>query len=798
MTKYRGKPSIQSYITTSVVSMRHWSRKLISAALLLITIGLFGNSNLFNYPVTRKLSESPTIHTFIDPNKLADVHVLELWDEEWKGAGFNTQLLTLEDAKNHPKYDEMKKLIDEHAFENDDATSFYRWMAMSASGGGWISTHYTFPTNFPVDNAQYLPNEGALTSFQAHIPTLVSGNAEEYDRVMGLMLDAILDIPGSKSDEVALHALREEGNHNIHFYYPPDYVQRGFAYDAPGTVDCDAMSKVRAVNIAPEHLVDAKMNGLYPLEESNEVSPILDGKAHQIFLQQWRSQCGGETRPVMHTFFHSVSSMPAEERVLELWKEEWGNAGFDTVVLTLDDAKKHPDFKAVETLMRPLHGKAGYNSLCFYRWFAMAASGGGWMSDHDTLPTNFPIDEGLNLPNGGNFITFQSHVPALMSGTADEWDRVSKLIMDAIPRISDLPGEESKTISDMHALYVLNREGNGSITFVPLGKQVIEGYLYDTPGKVNCDKMSVGRAIHMSHALTHKAVTAGLYPIEVTEEDPVGKETRAEGAKIFMNDWRNQCKGVVAKPVMHTFFLSRSSIEEAVLQLWKDEWTAAGFNPVVLTMGDAEKHPDFNEVKDIMIPLHGETGYDSLCFYRWFAMATAGGGWMSDHDTFPLNFPLELGFKLPNDGTFTSFQRHIPALLSGTKDEWNRVSKLVLDAIPRIEEGGVMSDMYALNVLRNEDNAGILFDEGNRVNSGFLYDAPRTVNCEKAEEVLAVHMAHSSVHGAVDSGLYPLEITTSDPTGTTRRAEASKVFLDDFRAQCKVESGNNWVRLLAT
>jgi len=287
-----------------------------------------------------------------------------------------------------------------------------------------------------------------------------------------------------------------------------------------------------------------------------------------------------------------------------------------------------------------------------------------------------------------------------------------------------------------------------------------------------------------------------LFPLEVTQEDPVGKESRAEGAKIFMNDWRKQCKGIDVKPVMHTFFLSRSSNEEKVLQLWKDEWEAAGFDPVVLTMDDAEKHPDFEDVRDIMLPLHGETGYDSLCFYRWFAMAAAGGGWMSDHDTYPLNFPLEFGLELPNEGTFTSFQRHIPALMSGSQDEWNRVSKLVIDAIPRIKEGEVMSDMYALLTLRNENDAGIIFDEGQRVNRGFLYEAPRKVNCEKAKNIYAVHMAHSQVHAAVDSGLYPLEVTESDPMGTTRRAEASKVFLDDFRAQCDGDK-THFLRLLA-
>jgi len=89
-------------------------------------------------------------------------------------------------------------------------------------------------------------------------------------------------------------------------------------------------------------------------------------------------------RPVIHTFFHSRGKV--EEAVLQVWKREWSNYGFETKVLTIEDAKKHPDFEKVESIMEPLHTKMGYDALCFYRWFAMAASGGGWMSDHDTFP----------------------------------------------------------------------------------------------------------------------------------------------------------------------------------------------------------------------------------------------------------------------------------------------------------------------------------------------------------------------------------------------------------------------------
>merc|ERR1712157_601364 len=50
------------------------------------------------------------------------------------------------------------------------------------------------------------------------------------------------------------------------------------------------------------------------------------------------------TRPKMHTFFTPVSAKPDME-LLEVWKKAWADAGWEPVVLTLDDARGHPDYK---------------------------------------------------------------------------------------------------------------------------------------------------------------------------------------------------------------------------------------------------------------------------------------------------------------------------------------------------------------------------------------------------------------------------------------------------------------------
>jgi len=256
----------------------------------------------------------------------------------------------------------------------------------------------------------------------------------------------------------------------------------------------------------------------------------------------------GHTRPVIHTFFHSLSQN--EDAVLELWKDEWSNAGFDPVVLDLEHARANPYFKEVQSILTPIHGSTGYNSLCFYRWLAMAmVEGGGWMTDHDTFPTNIqPLDAAF-LPRMGAFIAFEGHIPSFMAGSAEEWDRVSHLLMAKIP---DIPADMG--ISDMHALMLLREEGRGKngIWFDPPHRNtVIQGFRYESPGKVNCKSMKIGKVNHMSHRVVHYAVEKGIYPMKYNEEDPYGSRFRGEAVKMFLDQWRDQCfpkKTVVATP----------------------------------------------------------------------------------------------------------------------------------------------------------------------------------------------------------------------------------------------------------
>merc|ERR1711862_560403 len=170
------------------------------------------------------------------------------------------------------------------------------------------------------------------------------------------------------------------------------------------------------------------------------------------------------------------------------------------------------------------------------------------------------------------------------------------------------------------------------------------------------------------------------------------------------------------KPTMHTFFqlaYDDNAQKQLLLEVesWKNAWIEAGWNPVILTLADAKRHPLYEDFATAFKEAKYQTSlYDQMCFYRWLAMAgTIDGGWMSDYDTYPLQLHHNINYmySLPNNGTFTSTNWFVPNLISGSKDEWNRMAKLLLINYKNHADL-FWSDMLALHdIIENKSDAYI-------------------------------------------------------------------------------------------
>ena len=176
----------------------------------------------------------------------------------------------------------------------------------------------------------------------------------------------------------------------------------------------------------------------------------------------WSPASGSKQRPlkVMHTYYTNEDD-PSDKatNTLGAWQEAWRRAGWETRILTIEDAKTSANFSQVERDLLtkvPLGNNPRYDYHCYMRYLAMAEAGGGWMSDYDVIPTWLTPD--TDLPNNGSFTIYQNHVPALLSGTQEEWYRMTH----ALVSVAVEQGEEhailaqgKKLFSDMIAMLVL-------------------------------------------------------------------------------------------------------------------------------------------------------------------------------------------------------------------------------------------------------------------------------------------------------------------------------------------------------
>jgi hypothetical protein len=144
----------------------------------------------------------------------------------------------------------------------------------------------------------------------------------------------------------------------------------------------------------------------------------------------------------MHTFYEPLPGLAdTAEDVLQMgsWSEVWKDAGWSTRMLTLSDARRHPQFQAVDNRLTRLiaagtrlGNNVAYEKMCYFRYLAMAAAGGGWMSDYDTIPLGDMI-AGTPLPR--LFTSYTKHVPSLMVGSADQW---IELLMHMLAIVEDV------------------------------------------------------------------------------------------------------------------------------------------------------------------------------------------------------------------------------------------------------------------------------------------------------------------------------------------------------------------------
>ena len=217
--------------------------------------------------------------------------------------------------------------------------------------------------------------------------------------------------------------------------------------------------------------------------------------------------------------------------------------------------------------------------------------------------------------------------------------------------------------------------------------------------------------------------------------------------------------------------------QNELLELWKLSWARHGYEPIVLGLDDAKKHPYFETLNIEMRRIFKEiTGrqideYGMSCWFRWLAYASQSDEkfYVSDYDAINVNFPIaEPSNKLH------LMDAACPFLASGTPVQFEALCKAFVEvSSERIETLKRQANHYhdqeffqynfiSLNNDFAEDLRnvhGILMTRNRKEIGGFYDPVSKTVFAGprfgevNIQDYKVVHIAHFNIK--IILGKYP-------------------------------------------
>jgi hypothetical protein len=159
----------------------------------------------------------------------------------------------------------------------------------------------------------------------------------------------------------------------------------------------------------------------------------------------------------VYTYYEKVAHKDDSEQMQMIyhWRTSWSARGWFPVVLNRSDAEKHPFFREFsEAVLRlPTVNAVDYEMACYHRWLAVAAAGGGFMSDYDVINYSYearqpPADLTIHEIHVG----YQTATPALVSGTP--YGYLSMCLFFATCKVDEVCSQigSTKTTSDMFVI----------------------------------------------------------------------------------------------------------------------------------------------------------------------------------------------------------------------------------------------------------------------------------------------------------------------------------------------------------
>jgi len=192
-----------------------------------------------------------------------------------------------------------------------------------------------------------------------------------------------------------------------------------------------------------------------------------------------------------------------------------------------------------------------------------------------------------------------------------------------------------------------------------------------------------------------------------------------------------------------------------MLRNWKDAWSSMGWEPRILTMEDAKNHPFYSSYEEMLnlVPLDDPIKpieRSRIQYLKYLAMASVGGGWLSEYDTMPLRSPLPIDKYVNKFSVYES--PGISSLLSGSASEWTRMAKLLLKTGMRNKNSPHWSEtmglVHVIHTGECECDLKHMVLEADQVLTGRPLEA---ADCELLQNYMGVHFSALSLNRSHDN-----------------------------------------------
>ena len=166
----------------------------------------------------------------------------------------------------------------------------------------------------------------------------------------------------------------------------------------------------------------------------------------------------------VYTYYTKVNEEQheASELMLEHWRRSWASRGWNPVILSEHHAQAHPLYGLFKNAVSkfPTINVPEYEMACYLRWLAVAALGGGFMSDYDVVNYSFNASSVT-----AEVMIYEVHpeleavTPSVVAGTQAGYERICAAFCAVKPEdIGYFIGENAHS-SDMILLQHLAHKG---------------------------------------------------------------------------------------------------------------------------------------------------------------------------------------------------------------------------------------------------------------------------------------------------------------------------------------------------